>query len=130
VLSVACLGASAQNQEGGILRTVRENHMYLVDLRNWGYKIAFPQDGGTGADYDADYLYSFVAPTGRALFAVRRTFDGKNPPEDALIRRTLTGSSVGPEEILPSPFQTFLAVPPHRMKGTCLSLDDRVNLQL
>jgi hypothetical protein len=109
VISVACLGASDQNQDGGILRTVRENHMYLVDLRNWGYRIAFPQEGGTRTDYDADYLYSFVAPSGRALFAVRRTFDGRNPPEDTLIRRTLTGSSVGPEEILSSPFQNVFS---------------------
>jgi hypothetical protein len=78
-----------------IERTLRSQRMYLVDLRNDGYRLAFPQEGNVRMD---------VAPNGRSLFAVKRVFDerGLEPPRDTLIRRSLEGVG-GDEEIVSSP---------------------------
>jgi len=88
-------------------RTLSGQRMYLVDLRNDGYRLAFPQQGNVRVDYkdlQSDYVYSVVAPNGRSLFAVRRVFDrrGLEPPRDTLIRRSLEGAG-GDEEIISLP---------------------------
>ena len=112
LLSVSFIGLMAwgileAQATAQVERTLRSQRMYLVDLRNDGYRLAFPQEGNVRVDYkdlQSDYIYSVVAPNGRSLFAVRRVFDGRGlePPRDILIRRSLVGA-VGDEEIISSP---------------------------
>lgn len=57
VIFVASLGGSAQDLESDIIRILRSNRMYLVDLRNSGYTLAFPRERTGPVNYNADYLF-------------------------------------------------------------------------
>jgi hypothetical protein len=96
----------AQVASDPIGRVLWERKLFLVDVRNEGLAIVFPEEARKTIDYtrpDSEYVYSIVAPTGRALVAVRREFDPGAPSKDTLIRREI-GESIGPEEIIPTPF--------------------------
>jgi hypothetical protein len=105
----AWLAVNAQNPALDIIRALRARHICLVDLRNHGYQIAFPPEKAVRVVYQnprAEYLYSVIAPTGRSLFGITRTFYGRTPPTDALVRRAL-GESVGPEESIATPMANY-----------------------
>jgi len=82
--------------------------MCLVDLRSDGYRISFPKEehNRVSSNDRYDYIYSVVAPNGRSVFAVRRIYDSGLPSliEDILVRRPLITGTVGPEEIVNTPF--------------------------
>ena len=111
MMFLSVFGANAQSSDESILRTARENGVYVVDLRNSGYRIVFPRVRDSQVNYKADYLFSFIAPSGRSLYGVQRLFDssGHGPTHDSIVRRPLTGSSLGPEEVVVSPFQNVFA---------------------
>jgi hypothetical protein len=102
------LALQAQTRSLPLLQKLRKMRMHLVDLRNEGYQIAFPKEASGYLKYNDrfDYIYSAMAPNGRSLFAVRRVNDMRLPSmvEDTLLRRPVTPSGVGPEEVINSPF--------------------------
>jgi hypothetical protein len=103
------LTVNPQNPTRDIIRALRARRMYLIDLRNHGYQVAFPQESGGRVAYKnpkSEYLYSVIAPSGRSFFGFTRTFYGGAPPTDALVRRVL-GESVGPEENIATPLSNF-----------------------
>lgn len=100
------LGMKAKGRDALIEDTLRQRKMYLADLRNDGYLIAFPAEKPSKTHYSgrrAEYVHSAVAPDGRTLFAFKRTF-GEDGFIDTLVRRELANGS---EETLPTPFVNF-----------------------
>jgi hypothetical protein len=106
-LAIVWLAVDAQVPAARIVHALREQQMYLVNLWNDGYRIAFPEEPNARVTYQGHsvYLFSIIAPNGRSLFGVRRMFDedGRTPPVDTLLRRGLDGP-VAREEIVSSPF--------------------------
>ena len=90
-----------------LTQTLRKRGMHLADFGNDGYQIAFPPEDEPFVAYPdqkSDYLASTVAPSGRSLFALRRLFDGRTPPRDLLVRRSLADHEA-PEENISSAFK-------------------------
>jgi hypothetical protein len=108
---VALLGLQAQPNRSVIEQRLREEDLSLVDLRNNRYDVAFPKERVDRVQYnpDSDYIASLIVPGGRSLFAQKRVFR-ESPQylvEDFLIRRSLEGFQVGPEETIENPFINF-----------------------
>jgi hypothetical protein len=98
----------AQPKRSSIEQRLREEGLCLVDLRGNGYYVAYPNEPLELVQYNPkfDYIDSIIAPGGRSLFTPRRIFGEPPQPrvEDILIRRSLKGSQIGPEENVDTPF--------------------------
>ncbi|HVP00541.1 MAG TPA: hypothetical protein VMT15_20855 [Bryobacteraceae bacterium] len=100
------LFVNAQTPPNRIVQILLEHKLGVADLRNEWLAIVFPEQLRSRIEYqrpESEYVYSIIAPTGRALFAVRRTFYQSSPPKDTLLRRVI-GASIGREEVIPIPF--------------------------
>lgn len=97
---------NAQTPPNRIVQILLEHKLGVADLRNEWLAIVFPEQLRSRIDYkrpESEYVYSVIAPTGGALFAVRRTFYQSSPPKDTLVRRAI-GASIGREEVIAVPF--------------------------
>ena len=101
---IITLMASGQTSRGISSRLI-EHRLCLADLRNHWYTIVFPK-AAERARYsgESEYLFSIVSPNGRSLFAIRRGFNARGNFRDTLIKRELTPSGAGPEQVIPVPF--------------------------